>query len=75
MCGVVKLSISSLTAHTAGHVLHRDVGKVRPSVWVQRVPTSNRTRTSPSSAVSTHLGHTQACQAFPGPDVQGHLRR
>ena len=43
MCGVVKLSISSLTAHTAGHGLDRDVGKVRPSVWVQRVPTSNRT--------------------------------
>ena len=52
MCGVVKLSISSLTAHTAGHGLDRDAGKVRQSVWVQRVPTSNRTRTSPSSAVA-----------------------
>jgi hypothetical protein len=38
MCGVVKLSISSLTAHTAGHGLDRDVGKVRPSVWVQTRP-------------------------------------
>jgi hypothetical protein len=36
MCGVVKLSISGLTAHTAGHGLDRDVGKVRPSVWVRR---------------------------------------
>ena len=36
MCGVVKLSISSLTAHTAGHGLDRDVGKVRPSVRVRR---------------------------------------
>ena len=48
MCGVVKLSIGSLAAHTAGHGLDRDVGRVRPSVWVQRVPTSNRTRTSPA---------------------------
>ena len=49
MCGVVKLSISSVTADTAGHGLDRDVGKVKPSVRVQHVPTSNRTQSAPEA--------------------------
>ena len=68
MCGVVKLSISSLTAHPAGHGLDRGVGKVRRSVWVQRVPTSNRSRTSPSSAVSTQTRRSmpRSCSLIAG---------
>ena len=65
MCGVVRLSISSLTAHTAGRGLDRDVGNVRPSVWCSASrprsgPVHHPARQSrPTSVIGRLLGNSQ----------------